>query len=642
MTGTSGQVQQLVALQEAELVRLAREDLPWVHWLDAAARYGRYGFGNTLLIRAQLPEATDVRSFGSWKAAGRRVRKDETALKAVVKNEMRSLFDISQTEGSPLHQAQRCSPTEAWEALRDAAKALNLYVDRDTRWRYTGRPDRVISVDSELRDAEAARILAHQLAHVLRRGDRMDRAADLVGCHGQRRVEADSVAYLLLSHLTGAPPEIEFPRMTVWAGTDARARPVASIRMACDRLLRTASQVRRRLPDRPVSVASSPSAPRAVAPSPRGASEVSREELFAINAAAHTFYRDLLRSDDAHHYLKARGFPLAVQEKWQIGYSPPQTPSPLVAYLRTLRHSDQAIVASGLVVRTHDGRLRDRFRNRITFAIRDAEGLVRGFIGRRYKGSLGPKYLNSPDSALFHKGELLLGLHETRSRLAVGARPVIVEGPLDAIAINTASTGHAAVALCGTALTTAHVQALAAVGDLDRSGVVLALDGDKAGRSATTTAWPLLAQVKGPTGALLLPEGQDPADILRYQGCMAVCDSLQSEVALADVVVDAAIERFGSDLKTTEHRLAAARAAVSQAVLAPADQAAQQAARIVARTGVPPAVITDLLVSAVSPEAPPPARLAADGFPGPPLSGSSSPADSPSPPSRGSGKPRSL
>ncbi|MFI6515577.1 toprim domain-containing protein [Spirillospora sp. NPDC050679] len=646
MTDSGGEVErQLAVLRkvvEHEAARLHGGEPAWSQWLDGAIRYGRYGFDNTLLIRVQRPDASDVRSFGDWKAAGRRVRKGETGIRIVAKSGTRSLFDVSQTTGPPLRQAVPCSPTEAWEALRGAAKDLGLYVDRGDRWHYTGPPDRVIDIGPGLDDAEAARVLAHQLAHALRRDDRPDRSVDLADCHGQRRVEADSAAYLLLGHLTGSPPEITFPRPSVWAGNDRRAHPAAVIRLVGERLLRTASQVRRRLPERPAPSDSAPPLVRAAAPHPRDPSDVTREELLAINAAAHAFYRDRLGTGSAHTYLESRGFPVALLEKWQIGYAPPSSPSPLVAHLRALRHRDEAIVASGLVVSMRDGTLRDRFRGRIVFAIRDAEGLVRGFIGRHHDGPQGAKYLNSPDSALFHKGELLLGLHEMRARLHGGARPVIVEGPLDAIAVNTASAGHAAVALCGTALTAAHVEALAAVGDLDRTGVLLALDGDTAGRAATVKSWPVLAQVRGPTGALMLADGRDPADVLRAEGRQAVRESLKAEVAMVDVAVDAAIERFGDGPETAERRLAAARSAISQAVLAHPRQAARQAARIVARTGVPAAVVTDLFMTAVSPESSMPARLAADGFPVPPSTGPPPPGDTPVPPSRRPGRSRSL
>lgn len=233
-------------------------------------------------------------------------------------------------------------------------------------------------------------------------------------------------------------------------------------------------------------------------------------------------------------------------------------------------------------------KLYDVFRDRAMFAIRTADGRIAGFIGRLPDGGTGPKYLNSPDSAFFHKGDLLYGLHEARERFAGGARPVLVEGPLDAIAVGLAAAPreHAAVAACGLSLTAAQLAALGRAADLDRTGLVLALDGDPAGRTAALRAWETLAPVGGPVEAVPFPTGRDPADLLREEGPGAVRRALSGTAGLMDLVVDGAVERSGGTLGTPEQRLAAIRAAAAVIAAGRPAEAAAQVVRVAARLGV--------------------------------------------------------
>ncbi|TDC81939.1 toprim domain-containing protein, partial [Actinomadura sp. 7K507] len=245
--------------------------------------------------------------------------------------------------------------------------------------------------------------------------------------------------------------------------------------------------------------------------------------------------------------------------------------------------------------------LLDTFRGRAMFAIRTADGAVAGFIGRRRDGAPGPKYLNGPDTSLFHKGELLYGLHEARDRLAVGARPVIVEGPLDAIAVTVAGPAeYAAVATCGLALTTSQLDALGRVADLDETGVVLALDGDPAGRSGAVRTWERLAGIGGPLDTACLPTGHDPAGLLRTEGRTAVLQALRTRRPLMDEVVDAAVGRAGGALAAPEERVTALRAA-SRIIAARPPQSARQVVRLATRMDMPAALVTEVLVDTVSP-----------------------------------------
>jgi len=142
--------------------------------------------------------------------------------------------------------------------------------------------------------------------------------------------------------------------------------------------------------------------------------------------------------------------------------------------------------------------------------------------------------LNSPETALYTKGDLLFGLHEAREQLARGALPVIVEGPFDAIAVSVADDGsYVGLAPCGTALTVLQVTALAGVADLDQTGVLVALDGDRAGHDGIVKAYEILLAHTGKLSAAILPAGRDPADILQTDGPAALCDALRHTEPLA-------------------------------------------------------------------------------------------------------------
>jgi DNA primase len=322
-----------------------------------------------------------------------------------------------------------------------------------------------------------------------------------------------------------------------------------------------------------------------------------------MQAVAHRFFLSQLPGGWVPGYLGERGFDPAVQRRWEVGYAPKAWRA-LTDRLRALGYTGDAIVASGLGRRGPGGSLFDTFHDRVMLPLRDGDGTIRGFIGRRPDGADGPKYLNSPQTQIFRKRELLFGLYETRDRLARGARPVITEGPFDAIAVHTAGPHLAAVSPCGTTITTEQLNALGRHTALASAGILLALDGDRTGHHAAVRAWDVLTQVPGPVGAVgavLFGDGQDPAEVLRDGGCAILCEALQSEIPLADVAVDAAIERHGGSLEFAEGRLAAARAAASAIARVPPAQVARQVARVAARLRIDPAIVTEALVSAVSP-----------------------------------------
>lgn len=245
-------------------------------------------------------------------------------------------------------------------------------------------------------------------------------------------------------------------------------------------------------------------------------------DLLSMHAEVERFYTDNVAASWVPGHLAGRGLGAALDQgaPWGIGYAP-TGPTTLIDHLRAAGHSDERIAASGLAQRAKDGGLIDRFRDRLMIPIRDPAGTTIAFIGRASPEVIAlrrqtPKYLNSPQTALYRKSDVLYGLDTARAALADGKRPVIVEGPLDAIACQLA--GVPAVAPCGTALTRPQVALLDHACPLARVGVVAAFDGDDAGRRAASAAHPLLAEFTAVPVAAVFPDGADPATLLRDRG----------------------------------------------------------------------------------------------------------------------------
>ncbi|NDU73830.1 toprim domain-containing protein [Actinomadura sp. DSM 109109] len=585
----------LHGIAEHSVGRLIDGSLAWDAWLRDASRHGRYGFINTLLIPAQRRSATDVRSYDTWREHGRQVRRGETGIRIIsMGGNPRAVFDVEQTDGEPTAQ-ESFSPAEALQKISRLAADLGFYVDRGQDWTYLGRPERRIQLAPELDDISAASRLLHQLAHAIGPGGLLDEASsNAAPCQGARRVFADSVAYLVLADLGLDVSHLRFPPTEHWAGTDARTDSSAAIRVVGDQLVKTSARLRRRLH----ALASPVSNTKRSQTTPRPDHSALRTAL----TDAHDFYRRALPGSWGARYLADRGFNAVVQERWELGLAP-RSRRALLHHLRGLGHRDQTLIDAGLAKEKDGGELFDVFRDRILFPLRDRTGEIAGFIGRRRDEAPGPKYLNTPDTDLFHKREVLFGLHESRAQLATTCRPLLVEGPLDAIAVNVALPAvYAAVAPCGTAITTAHIEAIAAHADGPTSGLVIALDGDNAGRAGAVRAWHTVHTIAGPVDAALLPPGLDPGDLLSPASQSAVREALLSVIALADLVIDERIQRFGGALEFVEARLAAAQAAAAQIAQLPPDQIARQVDRVAARTGMDQADFTALVAGAISPD----------------------------------------
>ncbi len=235
------------------------------------------------------------------------------------------------------------------------------------------------------------------------------------------------------------------------------------------------------------------------------------------------YYQESLQDNErARAYLQGRGLDSAIVERFRIGYAPDSWNEVLRRFGAT-DDARRALSAGGLIIERETPRSGsepwyDRFRDRIMFPIRDPRGRVLGF-GGRLLGAGEPKYLNSPETALFHKGQELYGLHEIRLARTSLKRLVIVEGYMDVVRLHQAGIA-CAVATLGTATTPEHLKRIFRL----VSEVVFAFDGDRAGRAA---AWRALQNVLPELREgrevrfLFLPEGEDPDSLVGREGSAA-------------------------------------------------------------------------------------------------------------------------
>jgi DNA primase len=324
-------------------------------------------------------------------------------------------------------------------------------------------------------------------------------------------------------------------------------------------------------------------------------------DVAQLNEVALRFFRSRLANSWVPHHLERRGFGSAIQQRWQAGYAPTEWDG-LTSYLRALRFPDPLIEAAGLARRSQRGTLIDTFRDRAMLPIRSTEGTVAAFIGRAPEdaGPQVPKYVNSPRTCLYHKGDMLFGLWEARQAIAAGARPVIVEGPFDAIAVTTACTGRCAgVALCGTALTAEQVRTLSQVADLGSTRVLAAFDSDAAGRRAAIRAYHLVIPYTHRVSTMVLPASQDPAQVFTDRGPGALARIATHTHPLADLVTDAVVDRWSRWLEYPEGQINALRATAPVIAAMPVPHVARQVARLAHRLSLDYATVTEAVADAL-------------------------------------------
>ncbi|TRX03623.1 DNA primase [Candidatus Methylobacter oryzae] len=266
-------------------------------------------------------------------------------------------------------------------------------------------------------------------------------------------------------------------------------------------------------------------------------------ELYALMEQVAGFYVERLRSGVegkiAAEYLKNRGVGGASASDFMLGYAPDEWQA------LTARFDSKLLLEAGLVVIKEGGQIYDRFRGRIMFPIRDRRARIIGFGGRVLDNSL-PKYLNSPETSLFHKSREVYGLYELLAKNAKPQRILIVEGYMDVIAL--AQYGiHYAVATLGTAASQAHLDLLFRF----CSELVFCFDGDKAGREAAWRAMePAFSSLKDgrQIRIMLLPPNHDPDSLVREEDV----DGFVGRVQAAETLSDYFFGHFSNELNLSE------------------------------------------------------------------------------------------
>ncbi|SDT87305.1 DNA primase [Halopseudomonas salegens] len=271
--------------------------------------------------------------------------------------------------------------------------------------------------------------------------------------------------------------------------------------------------------------------------------------LYALLEVADGYYRQQLRHhaqrERAVDYLKGRGLSGQIAKRFGIGFAPPGWDN-LMTHLVREKHEVKQLIDAGLVIENEDnGRRYDRLRDRITFPIRDSRGRVVGF-GGRVLGDDKPKYLNSPETPVFHKGRELYGLFEARQANRQLDQILVVEGYMDVIALAQQGITHA-VATLGTATTEEHLKRLFRVVSL----VVFCFDGDNAGRKAAwralENALPVMTDGRQ-VRFMFLPDGEDPDSLVRSEGADAFRARLEQQaLPLSDYLLRHLGEEVNSD-----------------------------------------------------------------------------------------------
>ncbi|MFC0618141.1 DNA primase [Deinococcus budaensis] len=266
--------------------------------------------------------------------------------------------------------------------------------------------------------------------------------------------------------------------------------------------------------------------------------ERSSRDLYDVNAFALTYFREHLPGP-ALDYLRRRGLSDATTEAFELGYAPEGWDG-LLKRARARNLTERQLLEAGLLIENPEsGRVYDRFRGRVMFPIRDHLGRLVGFGGRVLDDSK-PKYLNTPETEAFKKGELLYGLDKARGSLGGGSELIVVEGYMDVITMHQHGfTG--AVASLGTALTAEHATLLERLGV---TRLALMFDNDEAGRRATLTGLDQVIGSRFEVTAHTLAGGKDAADALLDLGPPAIEQALGTGLQEVEIRFQNAVAKY--------------------------------------------------------------------------------------------------
>ncbi|EOL9070780.1 DNA primase [Cronobacter turicensis] len=276
-----------------------------------------------------------------------------------------------------------------------------------------------------------------------------------------------------------------------------------------------------------------------------------RQTLYELLDGLNGFYRQALQAqsgEPARHYLSKRGLSDSVIERFAIGYAPPGWDNALKRFGNNSENR-KSLIDAGMLVTNDNGRSYDRFRERVMFPIRDKRGRVIGFGGRVLGDAL-PKYLNSPETDIFHKGRQLYGLYEVQQSDPNPPRLLVVEGYMDVVALSQYDINYA-VASLGTATTAEHIQMLFRA----TNTVICCYDGDRAGRSAAwralETALPYMTDGRQ-LRFMFLPDGEDPDTLVRQEGKAAFEARMEQAQPLSTFLFNSLLPQV--DLSTPDGR----------------------------------------------------------------------------------------
>ena len=290
-----------------------------------------------------------------------------------------------------------------------------------------------------------------------------------------------------------------------------------------------------------------------------------RSRLIAANTEAAKFYQTQLNSPNAQHgrdLLTKRGFDKAACIQFGVGFAPDEWDA-LTKHLRAMDYTIDELETAGLSKMGQRGPI-DRFRNRLTWPIRDISGDVVGFGARKLASDTedqGPKYLNTPETPVYKKSQVLYGLDVAKKEIAKKRQAVIVEGYTDVMAAHLAGI-TTAVATCGTAFGTDHIRILRRLlmdDDSFRGEVIFTFDGDAAGQKAALRAFNEDQKFVTQTFVAVEPDGLDPCDLRQQKGDLALRDLIARRVPLFEFAIRSELAHHKLD--SAEGRINALNAA---------------------------------------------------------------------------------
>lgn len=270
-----------------------------------------------------------------------------------------------------------------------------------------------------------------------------------------------------------------------------------------------------------------------------GNASLTKTDLLRIHqVAAAFFYRSIRTSPAAIEYLKTRGLRAETVRDFRLGFAPGGW-NALIEHCKKERISEEALCACGLAVKKESGGYYDRFRNRVMFSLCDLSGRVIGFAGRGMEEQTTPKYLNSPETALYKKKNFLYGLGRAREAIKELGYVIVVEGYMDYLTLYQAGIRNV-TASSGTALTEEHGRILKRF----TGRVILNFDGDNAGQNAAERAIFTLAPLDLDLSVLILPENEDPDSLVKNSGKESFEAYINRKIPWDEFIIDRMISRY--------------------------------------------------------------------------------------------------